>query len=142
MPYMKVGDLLKGYGFISITPDKTIRDAARVMATKGVGFLVVVDSSDPRKVVGVLSERDIIRAVASNKEDATVGELMTRDVITIRDTDTLYKAAKLMREHSIRHLVVVNEDGIPVGVLSIRDLTYEEGALKALAEEIESEFSL
>ncbi len=142
MPYMKVGDLLKGYGFISVTPDKTVREAAKVMANKGIGFLVVVDSSDPRKVVGVLSERDIIRALASNKEDAKVEELMTKDVVTVKDTDTLYKAAKLMREHSIRHLVVVNEDGIPVGVLSIRDLTYEEGALKALAEEIESEFSL
>ncbi len=141
MPYMKVGDLLKGYGFISVTPDKTVREAAKVMANKGIGFLVVVDSSDPRRVVGVLSERDIIRALASNKEDAKVEELMTKDVVTVKDTDTLYKAAKLMREHSIRHLVVVNEDGIPVGVLSIRDLTYEEGALKALAEEIESEFS-
>ncbi len=141
MPYMKVRDLLKGYGFISVTPDKTVRDAAKVMANKGIGFLVVVDSSDPRKVVGVLSERDIIRALASNKEDAKVEELMTKDVVTVKDTDTLYKAAKLMREHGIRHLVVVNEDGIPVGVLSIRDLTYEEGALKALAEEIESEFS-
>ncbi|MDK2372409.1 MAG: CBS domain-containing protein [Candidatus Korarchaeota archaeon] len=141
MPYMKVGDLLKGYGFISVTPDKTVREAAKVMANKGIGFLVVVDSSDPRKVVGVLSERDIIRALASNKEDAKVEELMTKDVVTVKDTDTLYKAAKLMREHRIRHLVVVNEDGIPVGVLSIRDLTYEEGALKALAEEIESEFS-
>ncbi len=141
MPYMKVGDLLKGYGFISVTPDKTVREAAKVMANKGIGFLVVVDSNDPRKVVGVLSERDIIRALASNKEDAKVEELMTKDVVTVKDTDTLYKAAKLMREHSIRHLVVVNEDGIPVGVLSIRDLTYEEGALKALAEEIESEFS-
>ncbi len=141
MPYMKVGDLLKGYGFISVTPDKTVREAAKVMANKGIGFLVVVDSSDPRKVVGVLSERDIIRALASNKEDAKVEELMTKDVVTVKDTDTLYRAAKLMREHGIRHLVVVNEDGIPVGVLSIRDLTYEEGALKALAEEIESEFS-
>ncbi|MDK2383487.1 MAG: CBS domain-containing protein [Candidatus Korarchaeota archaeon] len=138
---MKVGDLLKGYGFISVTPDKTVREAAKVMANKGIGFLVVVDSSDPRKVVGVLSERDIIRALASNKEDAKVEELMTKDVVTVKDTDTLYKAAKLMREHRIRHLVVVNGDGIPVGVLSIRDLTYEEGALKALAEEIESEFS-
>ncbi len=141
MPYMKVGDLLKGYGFISVTPDKTVREAAKVMANKGIGFLVVVDSSDPRKVVGVLSERDIIRALASNKEDAKVEELMTKDVVTVKDTDTLYKAAKLMREHRIRHLVVVNGDGIPVGVLSIRDLTYEEGALKALAEEIENEFS-
>ncbi len=142
MPYMKVRDLLKGYGFISITPDKTIKDAAKVMVSKGIGFLVVVDSSDPRKLLGVLSERDVIRAVASNKENSKVEELMIKDVITIKDTDTLYKAAKLMKEHSIRHLVVVNEDGVPVGVLSIRDLTYEEGALKALAEEIESEFSL
>ncbi len=142
MPYMKVGDLLKGYGFISITPDETVRDAAKVMVSKGIGFLVVVDSSDPRKLLGVISERDVIRAVASNKENSKVEELMTREVVTVRDTDTLYKAAKLMKEHSIRHLVVVNEEGIPVGVLSIRDLTYEEGALKALAEEIESEFSL
>ncbi len=142
MPYMKVRDLLKGYGFISITPDKTIRDAAKVMVSKGVGFLVVVDSSDPRKLLGVISERDVIRAVASNKENSKVEELMIKDVITIKDTDTLYKAAKLMKEHSIRHLVVVNEEDVPVGVLSIRDLTYEEGALRALAEEIESEFSL
>ncbi len=142
MPYMKVGDLMRGYGFISITPDETVRDAAKVMVSKGIGFLVVVDSSDPRKLLGVISERDVIRAVASNKENSKVEELMTKEVVTVKDTDTLYKAAKLMKEHSIRHLVVVNEEGIPVGVLSIRDLTYEEGALKALAEEIESEFSL
>lgn len=141
MPYMKVGDLLKGYGLISVTPDESLREAARVMASKGIGLLVVVDPKDSKKLVGVISERDIIRALARNEEDSKVREIMTKEVITVKDTDTLYKAAKLMKEHRIRHLVVVNEEGIPLGVLSIRDLTYEEGALKTLAEEIESEFA-
>ncbi len=141
MPHMKVRDLLKGYGLVSITPDKTIKDAAKVMISKGIGFLVVVDSSDPGKLLGVLSERDVLRAVASNKENSKIEELMIKDVVTIKDTDVLYRAVKLMKERNIRHLVIVNEAGVPIGVLSIRDLTYEEGDLKALAEEIESEFS-
>ena len=101
---------------------------------------MVVDSSDSRKVVTFL--RDVIRALASNKEDAKVEELMTKEVVTVMDMDTLYKAAKLMRKHDIKHLIVINGDCLPVSVLGMSDLTYEESALKALAEGIESEFSL
>lgn len=84
------------------------------------GSVVVLEDG---RLVGILTERDLLAAVAagSGLEEATVGEHMTREVVTADGDWEVYEAAAEMTDHHIRHLVVT-ADGDVVGVLSIRDL--------------------
>ena len=129
IPVMQVKSFIKRTEPVTILPDASLREAARKMADEKVGFLVVVDPDDPKKIVGVISERDIIDAFGYGREDSKVRDVMKTDVISVRYDDTVYKAARLLSENNIRHLVVVDEEGKLKGVLSIKDLAYGEGAL-------------
>lgn len=116
----------------TIPPDATIREAASSLRRFNIGLLVVVDKADPTRVVGVVSERDIVRAVAEGVDlSKPVAEIMAKNVVTVDVEDPLRKAVELMRTHNIRHLVVL-KDGKLYGVLSIRDLVYEDHALKVI----------
>lgn len=90
---------------------------------------------EPKKPVAVVSERDIIRAVAQGLDlDKPAIELGNRP-ITVLDSDPILAATETMRRHNIRHVVVVNKEGELVGVLSVRDLCYERTILQELARE-------
>ena len=122
---------------ITALPKESIREAAAKMARHNIGLLVLVDESDPNKIVGVVSERDIVRAIAERGDlDMQVGDIATRNVVTVDVSDPLWKAAKLMVSRRIRH-VVVTEGGKLYGVISIRDLISEDNALKTLSEHYE-----
>ncbi len=118
---------------VTISPEVPLREAAQKMIQEKVSFLVVVKDGE---LYGVLSEKDIVRALAEGKDlpQLKVSDVCTRNVITIRKDELLSKAAKLMREYNIRHLVVVDESGKPVSVLSIRDLLREAETLKKIEE--------
>lgn len=111
----------------SISPDKTLQEAAREMCTKGIGGMLVVDSnSEP---VGVITERDIMRSCSEMKDFAhcKVSEVMTRDMVVARmDDDVTYVMSVMTKKH-IRHIPVIDDrDGetVVTGFLSIRDLLY------------------
>ncbi len=127
---LKVGDVASKR-LITITPSATLKEAAEAMIKNGVSFLVVMQNGN---LYGVLSEKDIVRCISEGKDVNTtkVGDVCTREVITVRDDAPLQEAAKLMRKHRIRHLVVVDGTGKPVGVISIRDLVREEATLKKI----------
>ncbi|MBK7955262.1 MAG: CBS domain-containing protein [Candidatus Accumulibacter sp.] len=94
------------------------------MAEKHIGFLVVVDDG---KLLGVLSERDYARKVVlagRASHDTLVRDVMTRDVISVSPGDRCADCMRLMDQHGIRHLPVV-DSGRVVGVISIRDLLAE-----------------
>jgi len=119
---------------IYTTPDTPIRKAAELMADKRIGLVVVVDKSQPDVIVGVVSERDIVRAIAKNIDlDKPVGEIMSSPVITVEADEHVSNIAKVMRQHNIRH-VVVTKAGKLFGVVSIRDLVSEESVLRSLVE--------
>lgn len=121
---MRIQSILrrKGSFVASIRPDATVFDASRALRSHGVGALVV--SSDSRRVEGILSERDIARALAEHGATAVgleVRDLMTRDVRTCEPGDTVDELAAVMTEYRIRHLPVV-EDGELAGMISIGDV--------------------
>jgi len=135
---MRIADLIKRPP-ITVTPSTTIKQAAEVMSRERIGFLVVVEPPNVRTPVGVVSERDILTAIARGLSyDVEISKIMNKP-ITIRSDAPIVEAARKMREHGIRHLVVVDERGELVGVISVRDLVYERGALEALAEEFRRE---
>jgi len=121
---MQIEMILMAKGSVVCTIDRTatVLDASRVLASEKVGALVV--SADGRHIDGILSERDIARALAEHGAgtiDLTVDALMTRDVSTCGRHDTVDELMGQMTEHRIRHVPVV-EHGELVGIVSIGDI--------------------
>jgi len=116
---------VKGRGVITINPWQTIKEAILVLSKHNIGALVVVDEEG--QVIGILSERDIIRQAAKRDDvfPQQVNELMTTDVITGMPQDDLHSVANLMTENRIRHLPICSE-GKLVGIVSIGDVVKAE----------------
>ncbi len=104
-----------------IEPEATLRQAAERMWDSGVGLLVVGDRSH---ALGVLSERDIVIHLArgGDADATTVGQAMTKTVVTVRGEDFIHEAAYVMLEEEMRHVPVSDDEGHVVGMISIRDL--------------------
>jgi CBS domain-containing protein len=105
----------------TVAPGTTVEEAARTMASENVGSLPIVDGD---RLVGVVTDRDLaLRVLAEGKDGGTaVGEIASKDVVTIDPQQTLEEAARLMAEHQLRRLPVVEEDGTLVGILAQADL--------------------
>ena len=121
---MKVTEILrsKGADVITIWPGASLRSAVERMAKHNVGALVVVD--DDGKVVGMVSERDVVLALARSAERAlaeAVADVMSRRLITCGPDDRLADLMAVMTEHRVRHLPVIQE-GRLLGLVSIGDL--------------------
>ncbi len=122
MAELRLKDLIKRRP-ITVSSDATIHDVIKIMARENVGFLVVREGE---QVVGVLSERDVIKALAEEGDvGKRVAEFCKRDVIKLRADSTLEEAAQTMGKHRIRHIVVEDERGELIGVVSVRDLLEE-----------------
>lgn len=119
-----VRDILqsKGGEVFTTTPQATVYEAIGLMGEKNIGALVVVEHGE---VVGVLSERDYSRKVVlqgRTSRDTRVGEILSRPAITVRRKDGIEKCMQLMTSNRIRHLPVVNDEGVAVGLVSMGDL--------------------
>ena len=109
-------------GVLTIGPDKSVAEAARVLSERRIGSLVV--SEDGRRAVGILSERDIVREVGRRGPSVlgdSVASLMTRDLVTCTREDMADHVLALMTKGRFRHLPVV-ENGEMVGLISIGDV--------------------
>jgi CBS domain-containing protein len=120
---------------VVIGVNNTLREAAKEMMNKGISSLVVVDENG--EVVGIITERDVVRAVAEGKGlDVPVSEVMTPDVLTVTPETSVLKALEMMKMHNVRHLPVATDDEL-VGMVSLRDLAFAVAAemiLKRLYE--------
>jgi signal-transduction protein with cAMP-binding, CBS, and nucleotidyltransferase domain len=118
---------------VTIGSSATIKQAAEVFARERIGLLVVASSISPVKALAVLSERDVVRAIAAGTSLGTpLDGISTKKPVSVKRSDMASKAVRLMMENGIRHLVVENDDGTLFGVLSIRDLFRENRLLEAL----------
>lgn len=112
-----VGSIMSG-DLLAVAPADTLLEAARAMHERRVGAVVVLDAG---RLVGILTERDVLRAVATGKVDGAVSESMTHAPDTVERGETTGHAASLMIHGGFRHLPVVEGDAV-VGIVSIRDL--------------------
>ena len=104
----------------TVEPGTSIKRAAQLMKSEDVGALPVVENG---RLTGMITDRDIaIRAVAEGKLEATVGEIASKDVVSIDPQQSLEEAAKLMAQYQIRRLPVCEEDGRLVGILAQADV--------------------
>ena len=104
---------------LTVEPDARLSDAARRMAQRGVGAVLVLEGE---RLTGILTERDLLKAVAAGfTDEARVSEWMTKQPETVEPDESTDHAASLMIHGGFRHLPVV-EGGRAIGILSIRDL--------------------
>lgn len=116
---MTTVDEIMSRSLLTVDPATALSDAARQMDERSVGAVLVF--SDGR-LVGILTERDVLRAVAAGKtESGKVGDWMTRDPETIEPSERAGQAAVIMIHGGFRHLPVL-DGGEAVGIVSIRDL--------------------
>ena len=122
-----VGDLVQPDGRVrTIRASASAIAAAQEMRDRGVSSLIVVDDSDC--IVGIVTERDIVRKVVAEDADGQnikISAVMTANVLACSLQTRLSKAARVMSEHNIRHLPVIR-DGVPVAMISSRDIAANE----------------
>jgi CBS domain-containing protein len=105
--------------------ETVVLEAARVMSEHNIGAVAVKNG---KKVVGVFTERDLLkRVVAAGRDPATtpVREVMTGEVVSVADSTSPAKAAAIMRSHRMRHLVIVDDNGDYLGLLAQRHILYD-----------------
>ncbi len=132
---MQIAQLLrrKGPEVATVAPGATVSAALGLLAERGIGALVV--SADGRAIDGIVTERDVVRALPERGAallDEPVSAVMTAEVRTCVPTASVHDLARTMTDHRIRHVPVV-EDGRMVGIVSIGDV------VKARLDELEQE---
>lgn len=109
---------------ITASPNTSVAEVARLMRDRNIGSVVVLENG---RIAGIVTERDIVTRYVANPigrrpEEVTVGEIMTKNPITIRENLDVMEAARIMAEKNIRRLIVVNSRGEIVGIISSRDI--------------------
>jgi CBS domain-containing protein len=119
---------------IVCTGTTTIQEAARLMLQHNVGDVLIVDDSRGKRIpVGIITDRDIVVGIVALKLDparTTTGDLMKKEVVTVREDQGVFETIQHMRMNGIRRMPVVDRNGALVGILSIDDL------IQLLAEEM------
>lgn len=138
---MRIADVCTRYA-ADIAPGATIRQAAEQMREHHVGALVVVEQvPGGRRPVGILTDRDLTVSVITTGVDAdtlTVGDAMSRDLLTCTIDEDMSDAIARMRKLGVRRLPVVDQAGLLVGMLSADDLL---GAIAAELGDITRAFT-
>lgn len=119
---------------VIVTADTTITVAAKLMRHHHVGSIVVVDESGGARLpVGILTDRDIVIEICAMELDQnllTVGDIMSRDLVTVREAEGVLETMEIMRYKGVRRLPVVGAEGQLTGIISVDDL------LDVVAEEL------
>lgn len=127
-----MGQLLdrKGHQVVAVSPEATVKEAARLMSDRHIGAVMVVKAGG--EIAGIFTERDVMRRVVAECRDpmrTQVREVMTASVACCSTKTTLDEVRTLMRERKIRHMPVV-EDGKLVGIISLGDLNIVEEEIR------------
>jgi len=111
---MKIKEIMKET--IAVPSKTTLKEAAKIMNDNGIGSLVIVDNS---KIAGIITEKDIIKDISNLKDK--VSKVMTSQVITIDEDESLDNAAEIMKENRIKHLPITSDREV-VGIVTTTDL--------------------
>jgi CBS domain-containing protein len=137
---MIIGDICNR-NVVVAPPGEMIIDAAKRMRASHVGDLVVIEIRDGRHMpVGIITDRDIVISVVAGDPEhmhcLLISDVMSTDLVTAQEQDTIEAGLKKMREHGVRRLPIVDEAGALVGILTLDDvlqcLTAQQNELVAL----------
>jgi CBS domain-containing protein len=118
---------------VTLSKDTPVVEAARKMKQQDIGDIVVTDNGS---MCGIVTDRDIvIRAIADAKDPKStrLGDICTKNLVTVAPDEDVDRAVELMRSHSIRRLPVL-ENGRPVGIVSLGDLAMERDPQSVLGQ--------
>jgi CBS domain-containing protein len=139
---MKVKDVMT-QSAVSCSPDTNVGAAVELLWVNNCGMLPVI--GDDRKIQGVVTDRDIAIAMGTRNRlpgEITVGEIATKKVLTCKPEDEIHEALQTMAEKQVRRLPVVDNEGVPLGILSMDDIITHgdlgkwQGSCELSAEEI------
>ena len=122
---------------VRVAPKVTLMEAARTMKNLDIGPLPVCEGD---RLLGMVTDRDItVRATAEgcDPRQTPVGDIMTTSVVCCHEADDVREAARLMQLTQLRRLLVVNDDGKLVGIVSLGDLVLQTGDEKLAGETLE-----
>lgn len=135
MKHRTVSELLRDQVSVQLPPEATVREAARLMAERRVGAVLVTEAG---RLAGIFTERDLLNrvvAVGLDPDATALAAVMTRDPATIEDGTAIIEALRAMQSGGFRHLPVLRR-GRVVGILSLRDFAASD------LTEIEHEYDL
>src|SRR5829696_5430925 len=121
-------------------PTDSIQQVAQLMRAEDVGSVPDVENHDAIKLVGIITDRDLVLKVLAegrNAQSTTVQEVMSRDLVTCREDDDVDKAFKAMSEYQIRRIPIVNERNEIVGIIAQADIATRVEEPKKTAEVVE-----
>jgi CBS domain-containing protein len=114
-----------------VTPEMPVQEAARLMKSEDTGALPVVDASATRRLVGMITDRDIaIRIVAEGMASAQVRDAMTPNAKSCRPDDGVKDVLQAMADAQVRRIPIVDESGMIVGIVSQADVVLEADGRK------------
>jgi CBS domain-containing protein len=122
---------------VRVTPDVSLMEAARTMKDLDIGPLPVCEGD---RLLGMVTDRDItVRATAEGRDprETPVSDVMTMDVVCCHEADDIRSAAKLMQDAQLRRLLVVNDAGKLVGIVSLGDIVLQTGDEKLAGKTLE-----
>jgi CBS domain-containing protein len=108
-----------------VTPEASVLETARIMAEAEIGAIAVKAGA---KIVGVFTERDLMKRVVAQGRDPAktlIKDVMTTNLVTVRDSTPVFTAADAMRSRRVRHLVLLDEQGSYAGILAQRHVLYD-----------------
>ena len=134
---MDVGELLeaKGSAVFAVDSSQPISEVVNILAIAWIGAVAVAD--DGKNIDGILSERDVLKALDANGAEALkmkAGDLMTSDVVTCDASTPISDVVGMMIDYGVRHMPVVGDDGLE-GMISMRDIV--ETHVQDLEREVE-----
>jgi CBS domain-containing protein len=113
------------------TPDDSIVEVARLMEQHDVGIVPIIESQDTRRVVGVITDRDIVLRVVAEGLDPneifSVRDYMTNEIVGVSPDADLLHAEELMKEHRIRRVLVIDDNRCLVGIVTMADVARATG---------------
>ncbi len=116
---VKVVERIMQRNVVTVSSDDSFGDAIEIMFEKRVGGCPVVDREN--RVVGIVTERDVLRYLSHNRMDGVAADYMTPNVVTLRPKDTIERAMKTMIEKKLRRIPII-DDGILVGLITVREI--------------------
>ena len=126
---------------VAVSPDTPAVEVARIMGAKNVGSVVIV--SGDNRPVGILTDRDLTTRVMAREKDpgeVRASDIVTRDVVTFRDSMGIYEAIQKMTAEGIRRMPVVDDAGKLIGIVTMDDIVRMLGEeMAAIAKNIEKQ---
>jgi CBS domain-containing protein len=119
----KIGDIVRNKALFFVKSGETVLNVAKFMAEKNIGAVPVL--SDDAKLIGIFSERDILKRVVAkglNPAEVKVDDVMTRELMLALEEESYEECLAKMKKAGVRHLPVVDKENNLLGVVSIRDL--------------------